>query len=389
MKKNLILQKPPYKNNWSFIDFLVVISILSCSSAYADLSFDLVSETEAVYSNTYNKSVVIQDESNSQVWQQKLFPSWFYRADTFKVKLDTKLEFYSENGGENEDAYDSAVHELYIHKDLGDSFGVRVGKQHLNWGSGQIWNPTNIFRQRDYLSLDDRLEGVEALSLRYIRSKFNIEALTVSAPGSEEVFFGVKVEVPSGRITSNLTYMNLRRSHYQIGLDINYGGDLFTFYSESVFKNHGEVFEFDEVGSALAASQGDLTSKDEFNLVFGGGVILSPVVSTALEYNYRSNAASNSDFRAFEAGLPLNVEHYDELGIGKNRLYLSIRYRDEYGYFSYSMNAFYDADSYQTMIYPSVTYSNGSYSLEFKNYFFGDSLRVFNSRSLLKFSMFF
>ncbi len=68
---------------------------------------------------------------------------------------------------------DSKLDELCFKWDWGDQLFMTYGKQHLKWGSGRLWNPTDFSARevRDPFALFDRRLGQEILKIHFPQEK--------------------------------------------------------------------------------------------------------------------------------------------------------------------------------------------------------------------------
>ena len=75
------------------------------------------------------------------------------------------------------------------------SLMVRVGKQQLPWGTGYVWNPTNIFHPISILDPGIEFPGVEALRLdRLIGKDANLSFILASEEFAEESTLALRAE---------------------------------------------------------------------------------------------------------------------------------------------------------------------------------------------------
>ncbi len=116
----------------------------------------------------------------------------FYPFDPLSITLELRNRLYygevvkrtpkfSEVINENDDVLDlshfwlekrsviahSVIDRAYIDY-KGNSFNIRLGRQRINWGVSQVWNPNDIFNTYSYFDFDyEERQGSDALRFQY------------------------------------------------------------------------------------------------------------------------------------------------------------------------------------------------------------------------------
>jgi hypothetical protein len=120
------------------------------------------------------------------------------------------------------------IDELWFKWDLARSVFVTYGKQHLKWGSGQIWNPTDFTARevRDPLALFDRRLGQNLLKIHVPNEKmgFNYYAVVQfdDAERNEDIGLALRGEfafLGSGELA--LTAQTRSNAPQRLGVDVS------------------------------------------------------------------------------------------------------------------------------------------------------------------------
>lgn len=177
-------------------------------------------------------------------------------------------------------------------------FNFRIGKQQLPWGSGYIWNPTNIFHKKNPLDPTYELTGVNAIKTEFL---FGREGMLTG-------IFSVNDEF------KNSTYA-LKLKNYFAGFDISASYVYYEYLNQDFLQFAVDKENRQMVGLDLAGS------------VFGLGIY------SELAYNFKTDDKGRKDYGRYLVGLNYTLN---------NGLYFMAEYyyneRGKDDYKDYNMN---------------------------------------------------
>ncbi len=171
-----------------------------------------------------------------------------------------------------------------------EHFNFRIGKQQLPWGSGYIWNPTNIFHVKDPLDPTYELTGVNAIKTEFL---FGREGMLTGIYSVNDNF---KNSTYAVKIKENLIGFDLSASYVYYAYT---NQDVFTFSEE---KENRQILGLDLAGSILGAG-----------------------VWAELAYNFKAGKEGGGDYGRYVAGLDYTLNkglyfmaeyYYNEKGRG-------------------------------------------------------------------------
>jgi hypothetical protein len=103
--------------------------------------------------------------AESEFAQLKQADVYFDTRPNPDVRAFLRMRLSEETG----DEVTTALDELWLKWDINDAWFFTAGKQHLKWGSGRFWNPTDFTARetRDPFALFDRRLGQTLIKLHY------------------------------------------------------------------------------------------------------------------------------------------------------------------------------------------------------------------------------
>jgi hypothetical protein len=155
-----------------------------------------------------------------------------------------------------------------------DHFNFRIGKQQLPWGSGYIWNPTNIFHVKNPLDPTYELTGVNAIKTEFL---FGKEGMLTGIYSVNDNF-------------KNSTYA-VKVKDYFVGFDISASYVYYTYTDQDLFtfsekKENRQIVGFDLAGSVLGAG-----------------------IWAELAYNFKTGKKGGGDYGRYVAGLDYTLNN--------------------------------------------------------------------------------
>lgn len=152
--------------------------------------------------------------------------------------------------------------QLWVNFDVGHALFVTAGKQHVKWGTGHFWNPTDYLHPvpRDPLAVFDARTGLTMVKLHLPWEKrgWNVYAMatfdesqavgqvgTVGAGGRAEVVFGT-VEV-------GIDGLAQKGKDARLGLDFSAGIWDFDVYGEAALRKGSDVTLYRPAGATIGS----------------------------------------------------------------------------------------------------------------------------------------
>jgi hypothetical protein len=134
----------------------------------------------------------------------------------------------------------SDLDEMWLKWDIAKKVYATFGKQHLRWGSGRFWNPTDFtsIRVIDPLALFDRRLGVDMLKLHlpFEKQGYNLYAILLygSAKQIDQLTGALRGEFAFGGIgEAAISFQMASHAPIRFGLDISSGVGPVDVHSES------------------------------------------------------------------------------------------------------------------------------------------------------------
>lgn len=373
----------------SFILVLGLASNISLWSQDQSLSYQVILETKGEYNNLDRKSKINPDNwmnigdfaALSQLYPILQFNS---RSGDLATRLGVEANLRSYNF--EKDSTRLLIQELYSQFTFKDKHYFVFGKKRLDWGSGMIWNPTNFFIQKDPLRTQNRLEGIFMLNYSYLFSESAISIYLFPDKKKENFKAAIKYDYSKDRIDAAVSFVEYGK-YQQVGLDLSYGGNLFTFYGEGVLRNFSKSYKIDNNGILQIPDNRKKTFSSEF--VVGGSVVFNMHLSFRGEYRFREDYLDKSQIRLFENQLPDNLMIWDAISVSKHTLFVSFDYRDTYSRWSANLRTFYDPLSNQLIVSPLGVLTMNNFQIEASTIFYNNKLSIHNFQSTILLSCFF
>ncbi|MEA5126638.1 MAG: hypothetical protein VB074_00480 [Proteiniphilum sp.] len=373
----------------SFILVLGLASNISLWSQDQSLSYQVILETKGEYNNLDRKSKINPDNwmnigdfaALSQLYPILQFNS---RSGDLATRLGVEANLRSYNF--EKDSTRLLIQELYSQFTFKDKHYFVFGKKRLDWGSGMIWNPTNFFIQKDPLRTQNRLEGIFMLNYSYLFSESAISIYLFPDKKKENFKAAIKYDYSKDRIDAAVSFVEYGK-YQQVGLDLSYGGNLFTFYGEGVLRNFSKSYKIDNNGILQIPDNRKKTFSSEF--VVGGSVVFNMHLSFRGEYRFREDYLDKSQIRLFENQLPDNLMIWDAISVSKHTLFASFDYRDTYSRWSANLRTFYDPLSNQLIVSPLGVLTMNNFQIEASTIFYNNKLSIHNFQSTILLSCFF
>ena len=280
--------------------------------------------------------------------------SQFYPVVGFKNSLNTtqtafQAEAIVQNYNFERDSTLFGMQELYGQISFEDKHHLTVGKKRLDWGTGLIWNPTNFFIQKDPLRTQNRLEGIFMLNYTYIAKKGEWNMYLFPDKRISDFKMAAKYNYSGDKVDASISFLEYGRRQ-QFGMDLSYGGSVFTAYGEGVIKNFTQSYGIDTKGHLITPDVRN--GKFYAEWVIGASVLLNAQLTLNAEYRYRGDQLSRDGIKIYKAYLPANTVLYDAVSIGKHSLFGNLTYSDLYSRWSIQCRNFYDPVSGQWIISP-------------------------------------
>ncbi|OJV78639.1 MAG: hypothetical protein BGO34_07485 [Bacteroidia bacterium 44-10] len=346
-------------------------------------------ETKGEYNNLDRKSKINPDNwmnigdfaALSQLYPILQFNS---RSGDLATRLGVEANLRSYNF--EKDSTRLLIQELYSQFTFKDKHYFVFGKKRLDWGSGMIWNPTNFFIQKDPLRTQNRLEGIFMLNYSYLFSESAISIYLFPDKKKENFKAAIKYDYSKDRIDAAVSFVEYGK-YQQVGLDLSYGGNLFTFYGEGVLRNFSKSYKIDDNNILQIPDNRKKTFSSEF--VVGGSVVFNMHLSFRGEYRFREDYLDKSQIRLFENQLPDNLMIWDAISVSKHTLFASFDYRDTYSRWSANLRTFYDPLSNQLIVSPLGVLTMNNFQIEASTIFYNNKLSIHNFQSTILLSCFF
>jgi len=99
---------------------------------------------------------------------------------------------------------------------------ITIGKQRIAWGSGTIWNPTDVFNPfvMSFAVKEEETTNVEAIRLEApIGNAGGIDSYIVTGKNWSEVKKGIRAKTTVGLFDLALSYVDTGNNNFQVGFD--------------------------------------------------------------------------------------------------------------------------------------------------------------------------
>jgi len=227
------------------------------------------------------------------------------------------------------------VDRLYFRQDF-SSASLVIGRQRIAWGTGRIWNPTDLFNPINPANFSKvEKDGADAVSFKYYAGNFTDIELVINP---EEQFrqwnFGA-------RLRTNIHEFDISFLGGSFEKEFVFGGDF-----------AGNFFDAGVRGEALYSEN---PSGNRFvRFILGADYQLSSLLYALLEYQYNGEGTtdvSNYNITALVAGRTLNL--------GKDYLFANMVYQ-VHALVSVSVGANFNLNDGSGFFSPLVSYSVSS-----------------------------
>ncbi len=224
-------------------------------SAQTEFSYRIINENVFTYNVISENSIVNPDnllQLNELEIVNRFFPVGTFKKNKIRLQAEPKI-FLSPL----DEVLEFDINELYVQYGISDKLYVTFGKKRINWGTANVWNPSNPFLQKDPLRIDNRLEGIVLTDLEYIAPNVTLNALFSPAERLNRSTFAFKVSSEIKSLSYSFSYAFLGYEKQQFAVDFSLGADNLTFYGEGLLRNFSNSNLIDSAGLPESASVGN------------------------------------------------------------------------------------------------------------------------------------
>lgn len=324
--------------------YIAVVCILFLSTsmlrAQTEFSYRIINENVFTY-NAISKNSFINPNNRLQLNEleivNRFFPVGTFKKNKIRLQAEPKI-FLSPL----EEVLEFDINELYVQYGVSDKLYVTFGKKRINWGTANVWNPSNPFLQKDPFRIDNRLEGVTLMDFEYISKNLTLNALFSPKERLNRSTFALKASLEIKSLSYSFSYAFLGYEKQQFAVDFSLGADNFTFYGEGLLRNFSNSNLIDS--AVLSQNTSIQNGFENMNSEFVVGTMLNVLPRTILiaEYRYRSDFNTTQSIENFKNFLPNSLSIYDPISMGKHSFFGQISYMDSYSKYNLSANTFYD-----------------------------------------------
>jgi hypothetical protein len=347
----------------------------------ADTYYQIILESKTTYSNIYNKSSINPDN----IMGISEFSSVSQLYPIIKLKndiggIETVLQIEGDIKNENfEKTTRLSFQELYSQLSYNNKHYFIAGKKRLDWGAGQIWNPTNFHIQKDPFRTENRLEGILMLNYSYLFKNKSINFYVFPDKEHKDFSYALKYDFSNERVNAELSFVQYTK-YQQFNGDMTFAGDWFVNYFEGAVRNYSKCLKVDIDGNIYNVSSSNLR-KIWTEVVLGGSILFGKHVTLRYEYRYRDDYLNKKDIQTFKNYLPDNTIIYDPISISKHSIFGSIEYHDLYDKWLTSLRSYYDPWSKNLILSPYVMIKMNNFQMEFTTMFYNRALPIYNFQS--------
>lgn len=327
------------KTTFRCIFFILFIGI-SFLSAQTEFSYRIINENVFTY-NVISDDSDVNPENILQLSEldfvNRFFPVLSFTKSKIKLLAEPKI-FLSPL--DETSVYD--LNELYVQYGLSEKLYITFGKKRINWGTANVWNPSNPFLQKDPFRIDNRLEGIVLTDIEYISSNFTLNVILSPEKKLNKSTFAIKATSGIEAFSYSMSYAFLGEEKQQFGVDFSLGGNNFTLYGEGILRNFSNINLIDSNGFPQAiATQSDFRNVNS-EFVIGSMLNIFPRAILISEYRFRSDFNTAESIANFKNFLPNNLTLYDPISMGKHSFFSQISYLDSYSKYNINTSVFYD-----------------------------------------------
>ncbi len=348
-----------------------------------NFSYQMILESKLEYNNINQNSKLNADNRmniNNFNSISQLYPVFSFKNEVKNTSTLLQVEGNIKNFNFERDSTLFAMQELYGQISFNYKHYITIGKKRLDWGSGVIWNPTNFFVQKDPMRIQNRLEGIFMFNYTSILRNGEINLYVFPDNDINDFKVAVKYNYSGSRMDASLSFLEYKK-YQQFGMDVSYGGDFFTAYTEGVAKNFTKSYGIDNHGQLVTPEERNRQFYPEW--VLGTSVIVNPKLTVNVEYRHRGDQLSHLEIDIYHTYLPSNRLLYDPISIGKHTFFGSLAYADLYGRWSVNLRNFYDPVSDQLVVSPLGIITKHNFQAEFSVMIYNKSFSIFNFQTQL------
>lgn len=372
--------------NYFYITQTCILFVLLGNVLFAqsdNFSYQMILESKLEYNNINQNSKLNADNRmniNNLNSISQLYPVFSFKNEVKNTSTLLQVEGNIKNFNFERDSTLFAMQELYGQISFNYKHYITIGKKRLDWGSGVIWNPTNFFVQKDPMRTQNRLEGIFMFNYTSILRNGEINLYVFPDNDINDFKVAVKYNYSGSRMDASLSFLEYKK-YQQFGMDVSYGGDFFTAYTEGVVKNFTKSYGIDNYGQLVTPEERNQQFYPEW--VLGTSVIVNPKLTLNVEYRHRGDQLSHSEIDIYHTYLPSNRLLYDPISIGKHTFFGSLAYADLYGRWSVNLRNFYDPVSDQLIVSPLGIITKHNFQAEFSVMIYNKSFSIFNFQTQL------
>ena len=234
-------------------------------------------------------------------------------------------------------------------------FNFRIGKQQLPWGSGYIWNPTNIFHVKNPLDPTYEITGVNAIKTELL---FGREGILTGIFSVNDAF-------------KNSTYAFKLKNHFA-GFDISASYVYYEYLNQDLVQFTEDKENRQMAGLNLSCSilgvglyselaynfkTGSNENKDYGRYLVGANYTLNNGLYFMLEYYY--NEKGKSDYENYNINDWMAYYGKYAENLGQNNLFVAQTFPVIGDNVTWTNYLLLNLDDKSGMMYPWVTYSAG------------------------------
>lgn len=354
-------------------------------SSQTEYSYRIINENVFTYNDIIENSIV--NPSNILQLNELDIVNRFFPLGTFeknKIKLQVEPRIFLSPLDEE---LQFGLNELYLQYSFSENLYVTFGKERINWGTGNVWNPSNPFLQKDPFRLNNRQEGIVLTDLEYITSSFTLNALFSPEKKINKSTFALRFGSEISSFSYSLSYAFLGDEKQQFSGDFSLGASNFTLYGEGVLRNFSNTNLIDSEGVAQTVPVGNGFENTHSEFVLGTLYNIQPRTLLIMEYRYRSDFNTSKNIENFEKFLPNNLSQYDPISMGRHSFYGQIGYTDSYSKYNINTSVFFDPITKQLLCMPELIYNGNDFKVEVSPFIFNNNLSIydFQGRIILSF----
>jgi hypothetical protein len=207
----------------------------------------------------------------------------------------------------------SDIDEMWLKWDIAQKIFVTYGKQHVRWGSGRLWNPSDFtsIRVVDPLALFDRRLGVDMLRVHvpFESQGYNLYAVLLypNARRVDQLSGALRGEFAFGGIGEfALSMQTAANAPLRAGIDISIGLGPVDVHTETVFtKRQSQTLYKGQVSAATGELPTPYRDKDRWFMQSLWGLdrtikySADDVVTVGAEYFYNQFGYDNRDLELY------------------------------------------------------------------------------------------